>query len=111
RCNMTAETFSRASEGERHTLVCFSHLRWNFVYQRPQHLMSRFAREFQVLFMEEPVEAAEQRSWLQVREEDGIRVLVPHLAPGLTPAQSEHEQRRLLDAYLGARPDPNLVLW
>jgi UDP-galactopyranose mutase len=26
------------------TLVCFSHLRWDFVYQRPQHLMSRFAR-------------------------------------------------------------------
>jgi UDP-galactopyranose mutase len=25
------------------TLVCFSHLRWNFVFQRPQHLMSRFA--------------------------------------------------------------------
>jgi UDP-galactopyranose mutase len=26
------------------TLICFSHLRWNFVFQRPQHLMSRFAR-------------------------------------------------------------------
>ena len=28
-----------------HTLVCFSHLRWNFVFQRPQHLMSRFAED------------------------------------------------------------------
>ena len=35
-------------------LVCFSHLRWNFVYQRPQHLMSRFARVRRVVFIEEP---------------------------------------------------------
>ena len=25
-------------------LLCLSHLRWDFVFQRPQHLMSRFAR-------------------------------------------------------------------
>ena len=36
-------------------LVCFSHLRWDFVYQRPQHLMSRFAREGRVFFVEEPL--------------------------------------------------------
>ena len=34
-----------AWDAERPTLVCFSHLRWDFVFQRPQHLMSRFARE------------------------------------------------------------------
>ena len=31
-------------------IVCFSHLRWNFVFQRPQHLKPLFAREFQVIF-------------------------------------------------------------
>jgi len=36
-------------------LVVFSHLRWSFVYQRPQHLMSRLARHHPVLFVEEPV--------------------------------------------------------
>lgn len=34
-------------------LVCFSHLRWDFVYQRPQHLMSRFAKKFRTFFIEE----------------------------------------------------------
>lgn len=34
----------------RQTLVCFSHLRWNFVYQRPQHLMTRFAAIYSYLF-------------------------------------------------------------
>jgi UDP-galactopyranose mutase len=36
-------------------LVVFSHLRWDFVFQRPQHLLSRFARTRPVLFVEEPV--------------------------------------------------------
>ena len=36
-------------------LVCLSHLRWDFVYQRPQHLLSRCARQRRVFFVEEPV--------------------------------------------------------
>src|ERR1700712_2832201 len=37
-----------------HDLVVFSHLRWNFVYQRPQHLLSRLARDRRVFYIEEP---------------------------------------------------------
>jgi len=36
-------------------LIVFSHLRWNFVYQRPQHLLSRLAQHYPVLFVEEPL--------------------------------------------------------
>jgi hypothetical protein len=36
-------------------VICFSHLRWDFVFQRPQHLMTRFARTHRVFFIEEPV--------------------------------------------------------
>ncbi|KPH14823.1 glycosyltransferase [Chryseobacterium sp. ERMR1:04] len=35
-------------------LLCFSHLSWNFVYQRPQHLLTRFSKEYQVFYIEEP---------------------------------------------------------
>jgi UDP-galactopyranose mutase len=35
-------------------LIVFSHLRWNFVFQRPQHLMTRLARHYRVYFFEEP---------------------------------------------------------
>ena len=38
-----------------YNLVVFSHLRWGFVYQRPQHLISRMAKEYKVLFIEEPI--------------------------------------------------------
>jgi UDP-galactopyranose mutase len=38
-------------------LIVFSHLRWNFVFQRPQHLLSRLARHYHVVVIEEPVRA------------------------------------------------------
>ena len=43
------------NKGTGPDLVCFSHLRWDFVYQRPQHLMSRLAKRFRTFFIEEPV--------------------------------------------------------
>jgi glycosyltransferase involved in cell wall biosynthesis len=36
-------------------LIVFSHLRWDFVFQRPQHLLSRIAHQHRVIFVEEPV--------------------------------------------------------
>src|SRR3954462_51821 len=70
-------------------LVCLSHLRWDFVYQRPQHLLSRFAKERRVFFFEEPI-FTEERMRLDVSERDGgVRVVVPHL-----PAELMHEEAR-----------------
>jgi glycosyltransferase involved in cell wall biosynthesis len=64
-------------------LVCFSHLRWDFVYQRPQHLLTRSARDRRVFFVEEPV-FGQGSTRLEVAErEHGVRVVVPHLPEGL----------------------------
>jgi UDP-galactopyranose mutase len=64
-------------------LVCFSHLRWDFVYQRPQHLLSRCARKRRVFFVEEPIFSNCSRH-LEVREaEPGVHVVVPYLPEGL----------------------------
>src|SRR5437868_8438788 len=69
------------------TVICFSHLRWNFVFQRPQQLMSRFAREMDVIFWEEPVDVGPRETpFLKVREAEdahGVRVIVPHLPSGM----------------------------
>ncbi len=40
-------------------LICYSHLRWNFVYQRPQHLLTRFSNDYRVFYIEEPQRCAE----------------------------------------------------
>jgi len=66
-----------------HDLVCFSHLRWDFVYQRPQHLLTRCARDRRVFFVEEPI-FGNGAMRLDVQErEGGVRVVVPHLPEGL----------------------------
>jgi UDP-galactopyranose mutase len=91
-------------------VLCLSHLRWNFVYQRPQHLLSRCARDKQVLFFEEPVQG--ERIELEIRDTpERVRVCVPHLPPGLSPERTEDVLRGLVDGLLrdvGAR-DP--ALW
>jgi UDP-galactopyranose mutase len=64
-------------------LVCFSHLRWDFVFQRPQHLLTRCARDRRVFFVEEPT-FGNGSMRLEVREdESGVHVVVPQLPDGL----------------------------
>ena len=36
------------------TIIVFCHLRWDFVYQRPQHLLTRLAQHYNVVVVEEP---------------------------------------------------------
>ena len=78
----------RAKQVPADTVLCFSHLRWNFVFQRPQHLMSRFARDHRVFFFEEPViEGEESPPRLETRTcaRSGVVSATPHL-----PAHRSH---------------------
>ncbi len=60
------------------TIIVFSHLRWNFVYQRPQHLLSRMAENYKILFIEEPI-FHEHDSFLETSTPaPHITVLKPH---------------------------------
>jgi len=40
---------------QNYDMIVFCHLRWQFVYQRPQHLISRMSKNMKVLFIEEPL--------------------------------------------------------
>jgi UDP-galactopyranose mutase len=99
---------------ENATLLCFSHLRWNFVFQRPQHLMSRFAREMNVIFWEEPVDIGpRETAYLQVREAPNapnVRIVVPHLPEGMPEEAREAALKRLLDAHV-ASVHGTLIAW
>ena len=103
-----------APDPEPATLLCFSHLRWNFVFQRPQHLMSRFAREMNVIFWEEPVDIdADETAYLQVRDAEdaaNVRIVVPHLPQGMPEDAREAALMRLLDAHLASVRGP-LIAW
>jgi len=103
-----------APYSDRPTLLCFSHLRWDFVFQRPQHLMSRFADDMTVVYWEEPVETDRKSTpLLRVRaaeDHPNVRIVVPHLPEGLDEAQREAALKRLLDAYSAGLSRP-LVAW
>jgi glycosyltransferase involved in cell wall biosynthesis len=90
-------------------LVCLSHLRWNFVFQRPQHLMSRFARERRVFFVEEPLVAEGLPRLVLRHAPEGVIVATPHLPAGA--AAPEAIQRELLDGLLAEHGVVRPVLW
>ena len=92
-------------------IICLSHLRWDFVYQRPQHLMSRWAPERRVFFVEEP-ELGDGPPRLDIRTRaDGVRVVIPRLPVGTGPAEADRAQRTLLDELLEDRAIQDYVLW
>ncbi len=92
-------------------LVCFSHLRWDFVYQRPQHLLSRFANYTRVFYVEEPIfhDAAEK---LHInKSNDNVYVVVPHLPHGLSPEQVEAKQKEMINNLISVMDINRYFSW
>ncbi|MES3023971.1 MAG: NAD(P)-binding protein [Pseudomonadota bacterium] len=59
-------------------MVVFCHLRWDFVFQRPQQLLSRLAQHYQILFVEEPVYDAGPSFMEQSSPAPNVTVCRPH---------------------------------
>jgi UDP-galactopyranose mutase len=92
-------------------LVCFSHLRWDFVYQRPQHLLSRAARTYRTFYFEEPVYGAAAPSLRATVTPSGVVVLVPHLPSADDRELATQQQKVLLDEFLAAEAEADLTFW
>jgi UDP-galactopyranose mutase len=84
-------------------LVCFSHLRWDYVFQRPNHLMVRAARDRRVFFVEEPA-ICDGRAGLDVATRQGVTVVRPHVPDGLS-REGRHATLGTLMDELVARED------
>jgi glycosyltransferase involved in cell wall biosynthesis len=94
-------------------LLVFSHLRWNFVYQRPQHLLARLARHYPVIFVEEPMRS-DGAAYLEYSlPAPGVEVLRPH-----TPIEAGgfHDDQLsalepLLARFLAERSIDRMLVW
>src|SRR5215467_5873747 len=96
----------------RPNLICLSHLRWAFVYQRPQHLLSRFVRKYRVLFFEEPIFAGgEPRLEVRRDRESGVIIAVPHMAAGLQPEEVNRIQAGLINDFIDIARVQEYLLW
>ncbi len=92
-------------------LVCFSHLRWNFVYQRPQHLLSRFTRHFKVYYIEEPLYDA-TTDFLEVSlQSENLWLVVPHLKEGLSEEDNIAKQKEFLANFFIQNEITNYFFW
>ncbi|HWT31500.1 MAG TPA: glycosyltransferase [Propylenella sp.] len=92
-------------------LICFSHLRWGFVYQRPQHLLTRAARHYRVLFVEEAwfEDTAPRLDLTEVK--GGVIVAVPVLPHGMTGDEAEAAQKQLLNQLLAGERPEEIIAW
>ncbi len=94
-------------------LLCFSHLRWHFVTQRPQHLLTRAARTRRVFFWEEPWWDADDNGdgtpTLEVmREGENVWVLRPHLPRA---GNADEMLRELLGRFMADQHMTRYIRW
>src|SRR5688500_691722 len=92
-------------------VIALSHLRWDFVFQRPQHLLTRCARRHRVFVIEEPI-AGEGPARFEVSvRQHGIRVVVPRLPEGLTVDAADALQSSLLHTFFREHSIGDYLLW
>jgi len=94
-------------------LLCFSHLRWNFVYQRPQHLLSRAARDLSVFYIEEPIFSPDDDPGVSLHRDEsrGVFVMTPILREGLTADEANAELRRIVNDLLAQIAPSQWIGW
>lgn len=108
----TADLEFSQSSAPAPDLVCLSHLRWNFVYQRPQHLLTRCAKKRRVFVIEEPIFDSAQDGKIDIiQHESGVWVVVPHLPENLTESAINSIQQRLIDQLFAEVQIHNYILW
>lgn len=93
-------------------LVCLSHLRWDFVFQRPQHLLSRFARGRRVFFVEEPIYTENETRLDVSSREDNLSIVVPRISRANAQARSVNQiQAEMLEGLFSKHGIKDFVLW
>lgn len=97
---------------ETSDLLVFSRLQWDFVVQRPQHLLSRFAKFRRVFFIEEPVFECHGEPELRVnRDRTGVNVVVPRLPSRLKTEGAEVCLESLLQEFVEAENVEDYTSW
>ena len=93
-------------------LFCFSHLRWDFVRQRPQHILEHASQQSRVTYFEAPIFQNGARPALQVKDVSSrIEVVTPVLPFDVSAAKAEALQRDMLDRLVAQAPRGRLTGW
>lgn len=93
------------------TIICLSHLRWDFVFQRPQHLLSRLAKRSRIIYVEEPISGGNEPAYQYSEKGDNLTIAVPHLPEGTSYEESLHMQEVLLHSLIEKLDLSKTALW
>jgi UDP-galactopyranose mutase len=108
----TSLDFFKGRSSVEADLICLSHLRWDFVYQRPQHLLSRCARERRVFFIEEPIYIKDQMAQIDINlRGDNLYIIQPLLPKGLSEVEAERAQQAIINELIAQKQIKNYLLW
>ncbi len=100
-----------AAADVRPVLIALSHLRWDFVFQRPQHLLTRAAQRYRVIFIEEPIRTDESTPHIVAgMRPGGVEVVQPHIPHSFSDADAVDYQRAVVELHAGQAMTPP-VLW
>ncbi|RZK65726.1 MAG: glycosyltransferase family 1 protein, partial [Pedobacter sp.] len=93
-------------------LLCFSHLRWDFVFQRPQHLLTRFSQELTVFFFEEPIFVDTDKPFISIdKKSNSLNVIRPHIQAGLDESGINASLKYLVDQFLVGEDMQDWLFW
>jgi UDP-galactopyranose mutase len=108
--NIVSAFNTAASSGP---IICFSHLRWDFVVQRPQHLMERFARTRDVVFFEEYIPTDHHLAYFEIHTFKGssVKAIRPRIPHWWSESDRTQGLSRLLDEVVEFTRMTHPVLW
>lgn len=93
-------------------IICFSHLRWDFVFQRPQHLLSRWAKEIDVYYLEEPIFGDIRENLFNTHQtKEGVTVITPHVKQGTPEREVNKFLEEALAKFINKKHISNYMFW
>ncbi|MER9184296.1 glycosyltransferase family 1 protein [Mesorhizobium sp. M0767] len=93
-------------------LLCFSHLRWNFVFQRPQQILTLASKQQQLIYFEEPIFDERRHASMRVNDvSPTIKIVTPVIPVGTSATKADALQRRFVDQIVASTPHERLTAW
>jgi len=105
---MTTSSFTEKNSQTDYDLVVFCHLRWDFVFQRPQHLLTRFSKNRRVFLIEEPYFDSDVPHLDVQQRSENLFIAQPHMPKD---ADIDAEMPRFVESMIAEHGIENFVAW
>jgi UDP-galactopyranose mutase len=109
--NHIINRFDKITEKQISNVLCFSHLRWNFVFQRPQHLLTRWAKDVNVYYFEEPEFTDQDTISLKEVKDGKVTILTPILKLGTSEKEVSKYSEILLLKFIKINQIKDFIAW